>query len=616
MLSKLFAFAQTEQFKSHDKIAAVSDVVDLCFESYANRPAIVFDDGAAYTKIYFREYAHAAKAVIRYLQAEQCSQQVLSTFTKNRFEWDMYAHGSFYTANRLFPIDTKINEVELLHILAASPPDRVMISMLEYERFKAVCDKAGLSPVFLIADVVRTFEDEGVDAADFKQRYPDLTYMSQLIEQYGSAEPVAASPLLADPDVVLGLYPTSGTTSLPKVVCITQQNIVHQVNESVDVLNLRPNEAILNIGPYTHIATLVEFLLAKTRGFTVIYFTREPDDDGVLEDEIKRLKNAGFRIKALMAVPKFWIYVLKEVLEEMRTKPVMNTVYDHLTQIELKGDTYDLGTLDKAKLTAASTLLRNKLGGYFSYGISSSMKLDPAIIEIFGKLGVTIMDIYGATECSGIISRNKLNDIVLGSTGRVISCLEFKLEGLETIPGVPMPAGNLLLKGPTITQGYLGTDLRMTTDGYYDTGDIAYVDEGRSLYIIGRKKELLRWHDGSYVDPQKMSNLMVRSLYIKDAMVIQANEQDEVLTPYVFPDYARIKKDPEYIYAMQQGLPEADVLRRLFARAIDFVNVTSGITAKVSKELIYVLPRKLERTPTHKIKFIFELKRLHEATAL
>jgi len=616
MLSKLFSLGRAEPFKSYDRIDSISDVVDLCFDAYASRPAIVHDTGAGYEKIHFGEYAHAVKAMVRFLQARPGSGKVLGTFCKNRFEWDVYAHASFYTANRLFPIDTKINDVEMLHILGISQLDTVLVSMGQYARLKDVCDQAGQSPLFVIADLLVTFEDQGVDPRAFRQQHPELLYVSQVVEQYGNGPAVSPNPLLSEPDVVLGLYPTSGTTSLPKVVQITQRNIVHQVNESVDVLNLRPNEAILNIGPYTHIATLVEFLLTKTRGFTVIYFTREPDEDGVLENEIKRLKNAGFRIKALMAVPKFWIYVLKEVLEEMRVKPVMNTVYNHLTQIELKGDTYDLGTLDKAKLTAASILLRNKLGGYFSYGVSSSMKLDPAIIEIFGKLGVTIMDIYGATECSGVISRNKLNDIVLGSTGRIIDGLAFRLEGLHSIPGLPRPAGNLLLKGPTISAGYLGMELPLSDDGYYDTGDVAYVDEQRSLYIVGRKKELLRWHDGSYVDPQKMSNLMVRSLYIKDAMVIHAAPEDDCLTAYLYPDYARIEKDPDYISARQQGIAQATVLRQLFGRAIDFANATSGITATISRTRIYLLPRKLERTPTHKIKFIFELQRLHESTAL
>ena len=172
-------------------------------------------------------------------------------------------------------------------------------------------------------------------------------------------------------------------------------------------INLRPNETLLNIGPYTHIATLVEFLVSKSRGFTVAYFTREPDDDDVLEDEIAKLHRQGVRIKALLGVPKFWTYLVKEVLEEMKNKPSLTTLYESLLAIERNGTLQDIGTIDKAKLTAARILLRNKLGGHFAYGISSSTKMDGALVRILGKLGITCIDIYGATECTGIIARNR-----------------------------------------------------------------------------------------------------------------------------------------------------------------------------------------------------------------
>ena len=96
---------------------------------------------------------------------------------------------------------------------------------------------------------------------------------------------------------------------------------------------------------------------------------------------------------------------------------------------------HDIGTLNKAKLAATRILLRNKMGGYFSYGISSSMKLDGAIVEIFGKLGITVIDIYGATECSGIISRNRLNDLNPGSCGRIIGPLEHRLVDIKKNSG-------------------------------------------------------------------------------------------------------------------------------------------------------------------------------------
>ena len=223
--------------------------------------------------------------------------------------------------------------------------------------------------------------------------------------------------------------------------------VLAQINNAIDVINLRPNEEVLNIGPYTHIATLVEFLLTKTRGFPVTYFTREPDDDDVLEDEIRKLKNQGVRIKALMAVPKFWIYVMKEVLEETKNKPVLENLYRHLSAIERNDRLHDISTLDKASWPPCAYSAAQQTGRLLSYGVSSSMKLDGSIVEIFGKLGITVIDIYGATEVTGIIARNRLNDILPGSCGRLIDCLEYRLRDTRSVPGVPHPVGELLVAG-------------------------------------------------------------------------------------------------------------------------------------------------------------------------
>jgi len=103
----------------------------------------------------------------------------------------------------------------------------------------------------------------------------------------------------------------------------------------------------------------------------------------VIENEIDKLRARGVRVKALMAVPKFWIYLLKELLEELKGKPVLCDLGEKILAIEKNGHLQNLGMIDKAKLTATRLLLRDKLGGHFSYGISSSSKLDPAIVEIF-----------------------------------------------------------------------------------------------------------------------------------------------------------------------------------------------------------------------------------------
>ncbi len=605
---------EKEVFKAFNGIKSVADIVTQQLPTYGSRSAIRFDTGSTYESLSFTEYHRDIQRMISYFMQNNIEQKVVATFCKNRLEWDMMAMTTFYRANTLFPLDTKTNDIELKHLLSMNPPDYMLISRAQLVRMRGLLAELSINTQIIVADLFDVFEDMGHEATELAE---GESLMSAILPET-PLDMIVPSQHLSDESCILGHYPTSGTTSLPKIVQITHGNIVAEVNEAIDVINLRVNEELLNIGPYTHIATLVEFLVTKSRGFSVTYFTREPDDDDVLEDEIKKLKTLGVRIKVLMAVPKFWIYLLKEVLEEMKNKPVLRNLYDHLISIERNEKLYDIGTLDKAKLTAMRILLRNKLGGYFSYGISSSMKLDGTIVDIFGKLGVTVIDIYGATECSGIISRNRLNELKAGSCGRIISNLEYRLTHKERIPGISKEVGMLEVKGPTIMHSYIGVDRSevVAEDGFFSTGDLGWIDDDDYLHLVGRKKELTKWEDGTYIDPQYLSNLMVRNIFIKDALVTRTNPDDDFLSVYIYPDYKRIEKDPSWRTDMTTGVSKDAALRQRFEAAIDYAQSIAHITPRLNKDKIYILPRSLERTPTHKIKFIFELQRLDRARAI
>jgi len=596
-------------FKVFHSINSVADIVNTQLPAYGNRVAIRFDTGEKYEFLGFDTYLKRIQVMIRFLEQGNDKQKVISTFCKNRLEWDMTAMATFYTGNILFPLDTKMNAVELRHLLSQNPPTYLLVSYAQLDRIRELLAELDISTRLLVADLVEVFEDQGVTYPALRESEISLKKLVETTHVEGLFRP---STRLDDPETVLGHYATSGTTNLPKIVQITHGNIVAEVNEAIDVINLREKEDMLNIGPYTHIATLVEFLVTKTRGFPVIYFTREPDEDDVLEDEIKKLKRQGVRIKVLMGVPKFWIYILKEVLEEMKNKPILHNLYRYLTSIEKNAQLHDIGTLDKAKLSSARIFLRNKLGGHFSYGISSSSKLNGALVEIFGKLGITVIDIYGATEASGIISRNKLNDIHPGSCGRIISMLDYRFVNEEQIPGIDHPVGELCIKGPTITKGYLHHESSSYIDeeGYFHTGDLAWVDEEGLLHLLGRKKELILWKDGTYIDPMHLSNLMVRSVFVKDALVTQLNSEDDFISVFVYPDFKRIHKDPLWKTQIATGASEQSVLRNLLEQAIDYAQSIANITPQLSKNKIYLLSKSLERTPTHKIKLLFEIERL------
>ena len=120
---------------------------------------------------------------------------------------------------------------------------------------------------------------------------------------------------------------------------------------------------------------------------------------------------------------------------------------------------------------------------------------------------------------------------------------------------------------------------------------------------------LLEWDDESLIDPMHLSNLLVRSIWVKDALVTRLR-QDDFLSVFVFPDWARMEEDPDFRVAMDTGLRREEALRARLERAVDYAQSLAKMTPRLSKERIYVLPRKLERTPTHKIKLARELERL------
>lgn len=602
-------------FKAHHSLQSIADIVDVHLSTYSGRPAIRYDTGTTYATVSFDAYLGHLKATIRALKARGFEQKVFATFCKNRLEWDLTALAAFYTANILFPLDTTLNDTELTHVLSINPPDYILVSLAQVKRLRSLLDELAMTPHVLVADLYPTFEDEHVPPIELRQGELSFQY---ILSTADSSIAIVASPQLKIADTILCHYPTSGTTTLPKLVQITHGNILAQVNETRDLINLRNNEDLLNMNSYARIAMLAEFLVTKTRGFTVTYFTREPDDDGVLENEIKKLKRIGVRIKAFIAAPKFWIYLLKEVLEEMKNTPTLHALYKYIESFEKNHKLYDIGTLDKAKLAAMKTALCNKLGGYFSYGISSSAKLDGTVVEIFGKLGITVIDVYHATECSGMISCNRLTDVVPGSCGRMSSLLQYRLADQRQAPHINAALGILEVKGPTVMHSYLGEqrDHSCSGDGYFRTGDLCWFDERGYLHVLGREAELIRWDDGSCIDPQHLSNLLTRNIYVKDALVTRLRPLDNFLSVFIYPDYTRIHKDEMWKKDIKTGVSESMALRTRLEQAIDFVQSVAGMTPELSKKTIYLLPHALERTPTHSIKYLFELNRLHLATTI
>ncbi|UCD23060.1 MAG: AMP-binding protein, partial [Gemmatimonadota bacterium] len=190
-------------------ITSVADIISSQLPSYGRRPAIRYDTGSTYKTLDFTDYVGNINRALQALASERTRQEIVCTFVKNRPEWDMVALATLYGGNILFPLDTKMHDQELEHLLVQSPPDVVLVSRASRERMKRLLDTLGIGARILIADLYEVFEDSKAPLlGDLDDREQCL---SSVPVRPGNELP-EPSERLDYPDLVLGHYATSGTT--------------------------------------------------------------------------------------------------------------------------------------------------------------------------------------------------------------------------------------------------------------------------------------------------------------------------------------------------------------------------------------------------------------------
>jgi len=179
----------------------------------------------------------------------------------------------------------------------------------------------------------------------------------------------------------------------------------------------------------------------------------------------------------------------------------------------------------KIRIKLADKLIYSKwreaLGGNIVYVVSGGAALQPRIARVLGMAGMLNLEGYGLTETSPVISVNNPNSKVMkiGTVGEVLPGVEVKF-GED---------GEILVKGPGVMKGYYkAPDLTaevIDEDGWFHTGDIGILDEGKYLKITDRKKEMFKLSGGKYIAPQMIENKMKGSFFIEQVMVIGASEK-------------------------------------------------------------------------------------------
>lgn len=397
------------------------------------------------------------------------------------------------------------------------------------------------------ADVTALVLDEGrLDVAEAaREKCPKLKHLISMQKKEHGEGWLSMEQLLRenagafheepDPDQLCTIMFTSGTTGKSKGVMLTHRNLAE--NATCLDMKIPPRTVILSVLPIHHAYCLsMDILKAMSLGSVIC-----------INDSLMRVaKNIKlFQPNMILMVP-LMIETFAKKLEEVSMLP-------------------------------AAIVKTQVFGKQFHTICSGGAYLDPAYIDLFNRYGITILQGYGMTECSPVISTTVSWNIRRESVGQLLPNCEAKVVDNE-----------LWVRGSSVMQGYYKMPeetAETLADGWLRTGDLGYVDEEGFVYLTGRKKNLIITKNGENVSPEELENRLSQERLVQEILV---RENQGVIEAEIYPDYEYAKK--KHIHDIRERLQ----------KVIDDYNQSAPVYKRIYS--LKVRETEFEKTASRKIK--------------
>ena len=479
------------------------------------------------------------------------------TITSNRPEWNFADHGMAMCGIVHVPLYTSLNEQEYGYIIEHSEAKMALVSDRKlYEKISKGSAKSALSNRIYTLD-----ETEGVP------NWNIILEAGKNNRKKWSEKLTEIKASINEKDFASLLY-TSGTTGQPKAVMLSHENMVKNFIAAAGIFKLTPDDKYLSILPLCHVGGRLGNYQTQYSGSGIYY----PESMGAFVTAMKEINADGFD-----AVPR----VLEKVYDNIIARGnqltgIKKKIFFWAVRLGFKYNAYGSnGWWYRKRLAFADKVIftkwREALGGRVRLVGCGGASLQPRLEKLFWAAGVKIINMYGLTETSPIItiSNTEKGKFKLGTVGSLIEGVELKIA----------EDGEILCRGHNVMLGYY-KDEQLTrkafdNEGWFHTGDIGHLEDGKFLAVTDRKKEIFKLSNGKFIAPQVLEGIFKQSPLIDNMMVI--GEHQKYASAIIIPAFEQLSAwadENNVVFSSNDELICMPEVQRHFQKEIDRINRT------------------------------------------
>ncbi|HTK81814.1 MAG TPA: long-chain fatty acid--CoA ligase [Bacteroidota bacterium] len=473
-------------------------------------------------------------------------------------------------------------------------------------KFAVVSNQMQLNKLLKIAAEVPSLQgiivmnDKGTAEDSRVRKFSAVIKMGEA-QHKDERSPLLEAAFKTQPQDLLTLIYTSGTTGNPKGVMLSHDNLVSNIMGALECLPFSHDDTLLSFLPLCHsFERMGGYYTAVSCGATIAY---AESIDTVRENL------AEIRPTILTGVPRFYERIYNRIHKQVDAETPLNrrvfywAVNTGRKYARAKREGRTLPQLSIQRSIAERLVfrkLKERTGGKVRFLVSGGAALPREYGEFFEAIGLQVIEGYGLTESSPVISVNRLDDYKFGTVGKPIARVEVKIA----------PDGEILARGPNIMQGYwndeAATREAIDEDRWLHTGDIGMFDEEGFLHITDRKKHLFVTSGGKNIAPQPIESHFLQSKYIDQFVLI--GDGRLYLTALIVPDFDVLKDFAKLnhvpLSARQELIEKPDVIK-LFDLEINLLQQDLPSYERVRKFTLLSNPFTIEEgelTPTLKVR--------------